>query len=239
MASIIIRWPVPSDILASATAYTFTVYRSTAGEDEDYSAIASSQSAGGGNITSTYTDTGGDVSHYYFVRYTPAGGSEGDRIIAFLEPTVREQRIAQQIEAHLPEIVKARIDSNLLDIRKAMKNALSMVNAYSPVTAYGISNMPDRFESAIVLLTLVLLYVEKQLQIAIRDYTYGGTGINLNVDRNSKFASTLQALQKQVNELLVFVKHGDWPTDPLGMGSYAMNAPQARILGMVLGSGSY
>ena len=229
-----IRWKVPASVSGSATAHTVRIYRSTSGEDGDYQ-LATTLDAGGGNSLSTYTGDG-NIGDYFYIRYVPAGGSEGDRIIAFVEPGVKEQRLAEQISSKLPEIVKARIDSNLIDIRQAMTQALGTVNAYSPTTSYAFTNLPARLETCVVIITLMLLYIEHQLQISMRDYAYSGTGVSFTVDRNAKFASTLSALQKSTNELLDLSKKADWPSAPLGLGTTALSTPQGRIMGNLWGS---
>jgi hypothetical protein len=235
-----IRWKVPASVLAdSQTSYSINVYLSTSGENGQYQ-IVNSLPAGQGNTLSSYVDSGGDptfASNFYFVTYTPAGGAEGTRVLAVGDPVVTEQRIAEQIQGKLPEIVLARIDSNLIDIRKAMRNALDAINAYTPTTGYVYTNLPGRLETGVVVMAITLLYMEHQLQVSIRDYSYGGTGINLQVDRNSKFAATLAELTKSINGLMAFLKHPDWP-DPLGIGTDAIATPQARIFGMLLGTGS-
>lgn len=234
-----IRWKIPSSVLTNPqTTNTIKIYRSASVEDDasQYQLI-DSISAGGGNSVSTYTDSGGAQSYFYYVTYTIAGGSEGSRVLALIEPTIVEQRLAEQVQGKLPEIVAARIDANLIDIRKALRNGLDIMNAYAPQTSYGYGNLPGRFEGPLIILSMSLLYMEHQLQVGIRDYTYGGTGINLQVDRNSKFASTLAELNKSINGLLAFVKMADWP-DPLGLGSEAMGTPQARTFSFLFGQGS-
>lgn len=232
-----IRWKIPAGVLADSGSYTIQVYRSTSSEDGDY-ALIDTISAGSGNTLRIYTDTGGSISFWYYVVYVSAQNVIGDRVLAVSSPTIREQRVAEQIYSHMPEIVRARLDADYIDIRKAMKNALDTVNAFTPATGYVFSNMPDRFETAIVILSMTLLFIEKHLQIAIRDYSYSGTGISLTIDRSTKFATTIAALTKQVNELLAFVKHGDW-ADPIGLGTDAIGTPQGRIFSFLFGGSSF
>lgn len=236
MASTPIRWKVPASVTSSSTAHTIQIYSSTSGENGVYSVI-DTISAGSDNSVGTYTHANGDTSYFYYVTYTISGGSEGDRVLAVLQPGITEQRLAEQISGKLPEIIAARIDSNLIDIRKALKNALDVVNAYSPVTAYTYTNLPGRFEGPMVVLAMMFLYLEHQLQVGIRDYSYGGTGITLSVDRNSKFASTLTNLNTAINQMLEFVKKADWP-DPIGLGTVAVSTPQARVLGFLFNTPS-
>ena len=235
-----ILWKIPASVLATANqAFSLNIYQSTSGENGQYNLINSVPiAAGQAPSVSTYVDPGGNPSWYYYVTYTPAGGSEGFRVLAVQQPGVTEQRLAEQILSKLPEIILARVDPNLIDIRKAMQNALDIINAYTPVTCYGYTNLPGRVEAGIIVLGMTLLYMEHQLQVAIRDYSYGGTGINFNVDRNSKFSATLGELNKTVNSLLNFLKHSDWPVEPLGEGTIALATPQARIMGILYGTGS-
>jgi hypothetical protein len=237
--AVTIRWKIPADVKnAPNTAHTISVFRSDNGENGTYN-LLDTISAGGGNTVKTYTDTSiDDRARFYLVRYTPSGGTQGSRVLALLEPVVTEQRIAEQIEGKLPEIIQARIDENLIDIRKAMKNSLDTLNAYSPQTSYTFTNLPGRFETAIVVLAMMLLYLEHQLQVGIRDYSYGATGVNFAIDRNSRFASTITNLMKAVNDLLAFTKHPDWPLEPSGLGTEALSVPQARVFSFLFqGSG--
>jgi hypothetical protein len=232
-----IRWKIPKSVLADSGPYTIQIYQSQSGEDGAY-AVIDTISSGPGNSVRTYTDVNGDPSYFYYVVYTDQNGVVGDRVLAMFVPTVREQRISEQIYGHMPEIIRARLDEDFNDIRKTMYNALATINAYTPATDYAFSNMPPRFETAIVVFTMTLLFMEKHLQVSIRDYSYGGTGITLAVDRNSKFTATISELSKQLNELLAFVKMGDW-ADPIGIGTEAIGTPQGRIFSFLFGTGSY
>lgn len=231
-----IRWKVPASASTSAVPNTLNVYLSQNGENGAY-ALIDSVSAGGGNTVSTYIHAGGDPANswFYYVTYTPQGGGEGQRVLAMPEPFVTEQRIAEQIQGKLPEIIAARIDANLMDIRKAMQNSLDAVNAYSPQTSYTYTNLPGRFETVIVVMAMAFLYIEHQLQVAIRDYSYGGTGVNLQVERNSKFSSTIAELNKAINGILAYVKQADFP-DPMGLGTDVISTPQQRVFGMLYGN---
>lgn len=240
--SVDIRWKVPASITSDANPYTINIYFSTpttGGEDGTYSLLAN-VSAGGGNTLSTYTDSGGTTDNYYYVKYVDSSNVEGDRILAVLAPGIREQRLAEQIQDKLPDIVKARIDSNLIDIRKAMVNAIAALNAYSPETSYSMSTMPPRFETGVVVLSLALLYMEHQLQVSIRDYSYGGTGISLQVDRGSKFSASIQNLTTAVNGLLKYLKQPDWNSiTGVGLGSEPMNQPFGSIFRNLWNQGSW
>lgn len=231
--SLTILWKIPTDLNPNNT-YDIRVYRSTSGEDGDYSLLGST-SAGGGNSTKSYTDSNGDTSYFYFVRYVPSGGSEGGRVLAVIEPSVTEQRLSEQVNGNLPEIIKARIDTDFIDIRKTLVNALSIANSYSPQTSYGFTNLPGRYETVVVLLTLALLYMEKHLQISIRDYTYGGTGISLNVDRGSKINASIAALMDSVNKMLDMAKNPDREIGPIGLGTEMLSVPSARIFSFLYG----
>lgn len=233
-----IRWKVPASASSSAVPNSINVYLSTSGENGPY-ALIDSVGAGGGNALSTYAHAAGDPTFgwFYYVTYTPQGGGEGPRVLAMPEPFVTEQRIAEQIQGKLPEIIAARIDANLMDIRKAMRNSLDAVNAYSPQTSYTYTNLPGRFETVIVVMAMAFLYIEHQLQVAIRDYSYGGTGVNLQVERNSKFSSTIAELNKAINGILAYVKQADWP-DPMGLGTEALATPQARVFSFLFNASS-
>ncbi len=227
MASKTIEW-IASTALNANLTYSVNIYRSTAGENGDYSLI-DTISAGPSNTTTTYTDSNGDNSYYYLVRYIPAGGSEGSNVLARIQPTVREQRIRDHIYNLLPEVVKVRIDANKTQVRDAITNALSMVNAHAPVTSYTITSMNASYETAVIFAAQLLLYLEHLLQISIRDFSYGVSGISLSIDRGAKMNQTITQLTTYWNNYLKSVKFNDYPNG-VGVGSSALAVPQGRIL---------
>lgn len=229
--SAIIEWLIPTTDLNALLYYTINVYRSTSTEDGEYSLI-DSVSSGPSNTTYTYTDANGEMSFFYYVRYMPSGGAEGSRVLARVQPSVREQRLRDKIYNIIPEVVRVRIDGNKTQIRDAIKNALAMVNAYAPVTSYGISNMPSQHEAAVEMCAQMLLYLEHHLQISIRDFSYGVSGIALNIDRGAKMNQVIRNLMDYWNAYIKTVKFADYP-DAIGLGSSAMAVPQGRIFSML------
>jgi len=151
-------------------------------------------------------------------------------VLARIQPTVREQRLRDKVYGLLPEVVQVRIDTNKTQVRDALKSALRMVNAHAPVTSYTMTNMPAAYEVAVEFGSQWLLYTEQILQISIRDFSYGVSGISLNIDRGAKMNQAIQIMTNYWNEYMKVVKFGDYP-DPIGLGSSAIAAPQARLLG--------
>lgn len=229
MSTTAIEWIAPT--LLANTTYSLNVYRSQSGENGQYSLI-DSISAGPSNSTTTYTDNNGDVSYWYYVTYIPSGGSEGQPVLAMIQPTIRERRLRDRVYSYLPEVIAVRIDANKTQVRSALQNALNMVNAYAPVTAYNITTMPPYHETAVEFGAQMLLYMEILLQISIRDFSYGVSGISLNIDRGAKMNQALIVLREYWNEYLKSVKFYDYP-DAIGLGSSAMAVPQGRVLGML------
>lgn len=228
MSTVVAEWIVPTD-LNTALTYNVNVYRSTDNEDGDYSLIETI-SAGPSNSTYTYTDGSGDVSFFYYVTYQPTSGSAGSRVLARIQPTVREQRLRDKIYQTAPEVIQVRIDANKTQIRDAIRQALSMVNTQAPVTYYSLSNMPAQHETAVEIGAQMLLYMEQYLQISIRDFSYGVSGIALNVDRGAKVNQAIMNLTKYWNDFIKTVKYADYP-DAIGVGSSSLALPSARMLG--------
>lgn len=222
-----IEWVVPSTLSANV-AYTINIYKSSGGEDGDYSLLVN-VSAGTSNTTYTYTDSNGSDSDYYLVRYLPAGGVEGSNVLARIQPTVREQRLRDKIYTQCPEVVQVRIDSNKTQVRDAIQNALRMVNSHAPVSSYTVSNMPQAYEVAIEYGAQMLLYMGLYLQISIRDFSYGVSGISLNIDRGAKMNQALTLLTGYWNEYMKVVKFGDYP-DAIGLGSSSIATPMGRSI---------
>lgn len=233
MASKTIEWIIPSTLLTN-TSYTIDVYKSTVGENGDYS-LVDTISAGSSNSTYTYVDANGDDAYYYYVRYTPSGGTAGSIVLARIQPTVRELRLRDKVYSILPEVIQARIDANRTQIRDSIKNALNMVNAYAPVTSYTITSMPGAYETAVEFGSQMLLYLEHILQISIRDFGYGVSGIALNIDRGAKINQALTLLTNHWNNYLKVAKFRDYP-DGIGLGSLALATPSARVWGMLYDS---
>ena len=216
--------------------YTINIYSATQ-EDGPYSYI-NNISAGPSNSTYTYFDSNGQYgSTFYYVTYLPTGGVEGSPVLARVAPTVIELRLMTKLYSILPEVIQVRLDPNQTQLRDALQSALNMVNAYAPVTAYVFNNMPPQHATAVEFGAQMLLYMEQILQISIRDFAYGVSGISLNIDRGAKINQSLTNLQTYWNNYLKYVKMVDYP-DPLGLGSSAIAVPTARSLGFVLSQGA-
>ena len=225
-----IEWIVPNN-LNSSLSYSVNIYSSQTGENGNYTLI-DTVSAGPGNSTYTYTDANGDPSFFYYVTYVPAGGVEGSIILARLRPTVREMRLRDKVYGLLPEVIQVRIDANRTQVRDALNSALAMVNAYAPVSSHTITEMPAGYEVAVEFGAQMLLYLEGILQISIRDFSYGVSGIALNIDRGAKINQSLTLLTNHWNSYIKVVKFIDYP-DPMGLGSFALATPQARTFGIL------
>lgn len=229
MSAKTLEWIVPS--LLDNVTYSVDIFRSTNGENGDYSVI-DTISSGPSNSTYTYVDANGDDSFYYYVKYTPAGGVAGSIVLARIQPTIRELRLRDKVYSILPEVVQVRVDANRTQIRDAIKNSLNMVNAYAPVTSYGITNMPDAYETAVEFGAQMLMYLEHILQISIRDFGYGVSGISLNIDRGAKMNQALTLLTTYWNNYLKVAKFRDYP-DAIGLGSLGIAVPSSRTFGIL------
>jgi hypothetical protein len=235
VSSVTIEWivPPPYDPVKAPTGlnanltYSVNVYSSSGGETGTYSLIANI-SAGPSNTTTTYTDGNGDPQFFYYVTYVPAGGVEGNRVLARIQCSVREQRLRDKVYGLLPEVVAIRMDANRTQVRDALKSALGVVNSYAPVTSYTLDNMPAYHEVAVEVGAQIFLYLEVKLQISIRDFSYGVSGIALTVDRGARIQSAIDQLTKYWTDLLKVVKFYDYP-DPIGLGSTAMSEPFAKV----------
>ena len=237
MSTEIITWVVPTKDLNPNVTYTINIYRSTMGEDGEYDLI-DNVSAGSGNTTKTYTDDNGSISFFYYVRYVPSDtGTEGDLVLARIEPSVTELRLVRKVYSVLPEVIQVRMDDNNTQVRDAVQAALNMANAWAPVTNYQLTNMPPQYQTAVELGAQMFLYLEVYLQISIRDFSYGVSGISLAIDRGAKVNAAIANLNKFWMDFINKVKYLDYP-DGSGLGSWAIAVPQARIFGALFGSGS-
>lgn len=228
-----IMWLVPTDLNKNpSVTYSISVYVSTGVENGPYSVIYTGLPAGPGNTTSTYTDPNGQLSYFYYVTYTPSGGVEGSPVLAMLQPTIRQTRLMTKVYTLLPEVIQVRMDANKTQVLTALTQAMSIVNAYAPVTSYSVNNMPPYHEAAVELGAQIFIYLEQMLQISIRDFGYGVSGISLQIDRGAKINTALANLTKYWNDYIKVVKFSDYP-DPIGLGSSAIAVPQARVLGFL------
>ena len=208
-------------------AYTINIYSSQS-EDGAYG-LLTNISAGPSNSTYTYFDQNGQYQNtWYYVTYVPNGGVEGSPILARIAPTATELRLMTKLYSILPEVIQVRLDPNPTQLRDALQNALSMVNAYAPVTSYDFNTMSPFHSAAVEFGAQMLLYMEQMLQISIRDFSYGVSGISLNVDRGARINTALAKLKTYWNDYLKYVKMADYP-DAIGMGSQALAVPNARV----------
>lgn len=229
--SVIIHWKLPSCLPgASTSSYSVNIYRATQSEDSDYEKIATIAAKSGANWISSYTDTGGSSSFHYYVRYyIPPSGDESDRYLAWIEFTVREQRMVELVYDQLPDVIKSNVDTGKRYVYDAVYGALYAINMIAPQTSYTISNMPKEMEIVVKIGALLFLYLEQYLAVAIKDFGYGDNGLSLAVDRGAKVNQALQSAISQYNELAKIVKFHAYP-DAIGLGSYAIAVPQGRIL---------
>lgn len=207
--------------------YTINIYSSSGGESGTYNYI-NNILAGPANTTTTYTDNNGDPSFFYYVTYVPNGGVEGNRVLARIQCSVREQRLRDKVYSILPEVIAVRMDANRTAVRDALKAALGVVNTYAPVTNYSLENMPPYHEVAVEVGAQIFLYLEVKLQVSIRDFSYGVSGIALTIDRGARVQAAIDQLNKYWMDLLKVVKFSDMPSG-LGLGSTAMAEPFARV----------
>jgi len=231
-----IEWdpPVTDQSLNTSTAYLISVYRCTTTEDGDYTLIDTINAYSGGAWVSSYTDGNGSYSYWYYVRYyEDPNGAEKERVIAYGEPTVRELRVKTEIRDILPAIIKASFTgAKDRQIYNAMGAGLRLVNVTPPLTSFTFSNMPRNFEPVVSVGTQMFLYLQFYLGLGIRDFSYSDSGLALSVDRGAKIAQAIEKINKLYKEMVNFVKMEQYPA-PIGLGSYALATPFARILDIV------
>lgn len=226
MASIRIDWD--TETLNATKTYAINVYRSTSGESSDYSLIGTTTPP-----ATTYTDASGERNYFYYVRYQPSSESEGSIVLANIEATVTELRLAREVNEVLPKIIRSDMDTRLRQVRIAVQQALNAVNISSPTTSYTIENMPKTYETVVKLGAQIFIYCEQYLGVAIKDFSYAEGGISLNKDRGSKIATAIDKVLVYYNQLLKQVKLSAWPSEGIGLGSIGMSSPSQRILGIL------
>lgn len=234
-----IQWLIPKAFdpaknptgLVSNVLYSISIFVSTNGENGAYSVI-NTISAGPSNSTSTYTDNNGDPAFFYYVTYNASGGPNGPPVLARIAPIITVVRLTNKVYSVLPEVIQVRMDANLTQIQDALQNALNMVNAAAPVTAYVFNNMPPYHSTAVEFGAQWLLYMEQYLQISIRDFSYGVSGISMNIDRGARINSIITTLTAYWNNYIKTVKYYDYP-NAIGLGSLGIATPQARIFGIL------
>ena len=226
--SLEISWARPSTYLATET-YTIKVYRSTSTESGDYTEIGT---ATNGKATN-FTDPGGARNYFYYVRYFDSSNTQGSIILAIVDPTIRELRLSQEVNEVLPNIVKSNMDTNMRQARISIQQALNAINLASPTTSYTIDSMPRSYEVAVKLGAQIFVYSEQYLGIAIKDFASSEGGISLTKDRGSRISNAIDKVLNYYNQLLKQLKLGEWPAEPVGLGSLAMSSPRGRVIGML------
>lgn len=234
--SLTIVWDVPTTLVTTST-YAIAVYRSTSSEDGTYEQLTTGLSArqSDGSWLDSYADGLGQQTNFYYVTYTADGGTEGRPVLAIPQPTIRESRLIREFKEEIPAIIRKGLDSHDRQILSALRHGLQAINAIAPVTAYSISNMPDRYETAVRMGAMIFFYATRYLNVAIRDFSYGVAGLSLNIDRGAKINQAIRNALDIYNQLAKSVKLGDW-ADPIGLGSFALSTPQGRVAGFLFGT---
>lgn len=219
--------------------YNIQIYRSITVENGDYSVIATISALNVGLDVTSYTDGTGLASYFYYVKYVDLyDSSVGDRILARIGMSVREQRIAEEVFQQVPEVIRGRFsnDPKYFVVRRAINDGLNTINYFPPITSYTLDNLPVGHESVVSLVALVYIYMQQYLGVAIRDINFAGGIPSVSIDRGSRIKTATDTLMGYVKEYIVYVKMYDYP-QPIGLGSMAIAVPQQRIFSFLYNAG--
>lgn len=234
-----IFWNKPTDLIRG-DSYNLQVYRTTGTENDPYSLIDTVPASIGGLDITSYTDSTGQASFHYYVKYVDLNtGTVSARVLARIEMSVREQRLVEQLVQQVPEVIKSRFasDTSYFVIRRALNDGLNLVNFFPPQTNYSYDNLPTGHETIVELNASVIIGIQQYLGIAIRDIVFSGGTPTVQIDRGQKIQNHINQIMALLKEYTEKVKMFDYP-QPLGLGSFALATPQQRIFGILYGSGS-
>lgn len=231
--SIDIVWNKPT--LTADVTYRIRIFRSVGHENDSYSQIDEINATSSGLDVTLYTDSTGVSSYFYYVKYiNQTTGDVGDRVLARIDLTVREQRLAEQVYQMVPEVIKARFnnDPKYFVVRRAVNDGLNTINMHWPVTSYTLDNLPSGYESLVVVVAQAYIYMEQYLGVAIRDISFAGGIPSVSIDRGARINTAVQQLLNHLKEYIAIFKMSDSP-QPIGLGSEAISVPQGRVFGFL------
>jgi hypothetical protein len=229
--SVTIYWVTPTDLVSTST-YKINIYESQI-ENGDYTLVSTIDAkVNGADIASVSLPSGNSV-FYYYVRYfvSPSGG-ESTRVLAWMELSVKEQRLSERVLRNLPRDITVKLGNNTREIKDMLVGAVNSINILQPNTSYVLDNIPVIWETVVVLGATILLYSQQYLNIAITDFSYGENGLSLNRDRGTKMGAAMDKVLVVYNELAKSVKFADYPNG-IGLGSFSLSTPQARVMGFL------
>lgn len=247
--AVTIFWNKPKDATGVSTpqvtvdqyaTYNIQIYRTTSTENSDYSLIDTVAAKVSGLDVTSYTDSTGQSSYFYYVVYINiATNAVTSRVLARIAMSVREQRLVEELYQQVPEVIRARFsnDPNYFVMRRAVNDALNTINFYPPLTAYTLDNLPQSYEPLINLSALAYVYIEQYLGVAIRDINFSGGIPSVSIDRGSKIKTAIDTTLEYLKQYTEKAKMQDVPYG-IGLGSQAMFVPQGRIFSDLFNAGT-
>ena len=213
-----VRWIIPATIVAG-TYDTTNIYKSSS-ESQNYQLLASIS-----NITATsYTDTttsitAKDAANYMVLWSHSTTGIYSSSSLAYKAPTPREQRLILQLRDYLSRFITNRLADE--ELRQYLEFAVNAFNIYSPITNFGLSDLPKQMEPLLMTGAVILGVSYNMLGIGFTDIGYSDQGFQLTTSRYDKMAGAFDKMLSMYNNLLSIAKM-EYAEGPEGVGTVAL-----------------
>ena len=186
-----ISWSIPYNILQDASYTSINIYRGKNENDESsYDLISTIDRWVNNDPTQevdTYTDSTGNESFYYFVRYKQDNGTLSKILLTTFDLNPKQIRLVTSLRKMLDPIITSEIlqDGTMrpltdTDLMQGINMALGFWNTYPPVTQFNLASFPKEYESMLLLFAQYFSILNKALGLQLRDFSYSDNGLSLN-----------------------------------------------------------
>lgn len=207
--SVQISWTIPYNILQDPSYTEINIYRGKdETDDSTYKIIATIDRWVNNDPTQeidTYTDSTGNKTFYYYIRYKKENGTLSKILLTVFDLNPKELRWVEQLRKMLDPIITSDIlqDGTMrpmtdTDLMLGINMALGFWNSYPPTTEHTITTYPPQYEYMLLMFAQYFSILNKMLGLELRDFSYSDNGLSLN-------QNFTQAIQNALSQILGFL----------------------------------
>ena len=207
--SIQISWTIPYTILQDASYTSINIYRGkNESDDSSYTMIANIDRWVNNDPTQeidSYTDSTGEETDYYYVRYKKDNGTLSKILLTTFDLNPKQLRLVNSLRKMLDPIITSDIlqDGTMrpmsdTDLMLGINMALGFWNTFPPITSFTLNDFPKEYETMLLMFAQYFSILNKALGLQLRDFSYSDNGLSLN-------QNFTQAIQNALSQILGFL----------------------------------
>lgn len=189
--SIQISWTIPYTILQDASYTSINIYRGkNESDDSSYIMIANIDRWVNNDPTQeidSYTDSTGEETDYYYVRYKKDNGTLSKILLTTFDLNPKQLRLVNSLRKMLDPIITSDIlqDGTMrpmedTDLMMGINMALGFWNTFPPITSFTLNDFPKEYETMLLMFAQYFSILNKALGLQLRDFSYSDNGLSLN-----------------------------------------------------------